>query len=826
MTAQPPRSRVLNRPLTAALAAVLLASAFGVVPLVRPAVVFATAGPIAHWTFDEGSGTTATDSAGSNDGAFQGTPTWVTSDAAVGSGAISFAGTGDRVVVPNGPALEPTSITISAWIRSTAWTSDKWRTILQKGANGCEGGSWGLQGQANGTTVGAVSARVETATPGNWVSFGSSDARLWDDAWHHVAFTYDDTAGVAALYVDGHRWEAPFVPLMYALPTATNLFIGASPVSGCAYDEEYSGLLDDLSIYDRALSAAEIDGFVQDVTTTTTLDVGPSPLYWGTVRNMEATVSPAPTLPANVLLYRVTGGAHDLIAGGWTYPVDGRAFLQLAPGFNFPDVGTDLYVAEFQGDGTYQPSVSEPETLQVVRYPTVTTLSVDFTTRLPGQPVTLTASVNEYTEGLVTFIDTAPDAEIVTLGSGYTTSDGHGSYVTSITASLLAVGDHKIKAKLARTDTAGASTSKTVTVRVRGKEPIVNIGVSGVPQTNHPQEISVTFGAPGLDNPPTPTGTITIRDGSVVVGTLPIADWIATFKSAPLTLGRHSFTAEYSGDSFYAAKTSDAFPLVITLDVVQASSAGPEVATFYPPKDGYRDSVRIVGDRQESIWVGLKFYSAGGVQVGHGALTRGTGPYSFAWSGRTSTGELLPAGEYKVVQRLKDGYGNEKVITSFVTLSTKRLVDHTVYVTKTGAALTSKGAAGTGSVTTSSGYAKVSAGSDGWAGAGWEFTLPSAVVYRSIAFQIQAKAHLSAPPTFIGMQDFTRCPLVVGEWSAGCFDLIDGIGNDTGSLAWYSTTGSVTDNRSGRTVRGMISQSFGTSYVYAARVKVTYAVLE
>jgi len=36
----------------------------------------------------------------------------------------------------------------------------------------------------------------------------------------------------------------------------------------------------------------------------------------------------------------------------------------------------------------------------------------------------------------------------------------------------------------------------------------------------------------------------------------------------------------------------------------------------------------------------------------------------------------------------------------------------------------------------------------------------------------------------------------------------------------------VTDNRSGRTVRGMISQSFGTSYVYAARVKVTYAVLE
>jgi hypothetical protein len=799
----------------------LIASAFGVGPIFRPSTVLATAGPIAHWTFDEGSGTTAADSAGSHDGAFQGTPTWVTSGAAVGSGAISFAGAGNGVIVPDDPGLEPTSITIAAWVRSSGPLDDRRQIIVQKGANGCEAGSWAIKGVGQATGIGSVEGDADAAGTGIWQGVDSDTGRPWDNVWHHVAFTFDETANELAIYLDGVRRALPGSALLYGLPTTEALFIGAPPVA-CSARTEYAGQLDDLRIYDRALTPEEIASFLPPaVSTTTTLDLGPTPIECCTAVEVVSQISPVPSTLGAMRLYRVTGGAHEQVAASWIDQLDGRAYFMLAP-----QVGVNSYVAEYESTPRYSGSTSVAETLEVTRSARTTTLTASDSTLLPTEPVTLTARVDDYSDGLITFRDTQPDGLTVVLGSGYGSWDGVG-YSTSVTVPSLSIGTHSIRARLAQTPTVAASNSNIVTVVVRRQATRISIGVTGVPQTNHPQEVAVSIAAPGLDSPPgPPTGTIIVRDGSTVIRTLAVADWMTTFEIDALALGTHSFRADYSGDAVYGANTSDRFTLVITPDVVQASSAGPEFATFYPPKDGYRDTVNIVGDRQESIWVGIKFYSPAGVQVGNGAVSRGTGPYSFTWSGRAASGLLLPAGQYKVVQRLKDGTGNEKVVTSFVTLSTKRLVDHTIYVTKPGSAISSHGATGTGSVTTSSGYAKVSAGSAGWAGAGWEFTLPSAVVYRSIAFQIQAKSPFVVPPASIGMQNFTSCPLGPGDWDASCFDATTGIGSAPGALTWYSTAGSVTDNRSDRTVRGMIGQPSGTSYVYTARVKVTYAILE
>ncbi len=80
----------------------------------------ASAELILHWTFDEGSGTTANDESGSgHNGTIEGDPAWVAGKL---GGALDFGGDGDRVVDESGGdylnGLE--AMTVSVWIKSDA----------------------------------------------------------------------------------------------------------------------------------------------------------------------------------------------------------------------------------------------------------------------------------------------------------------------------------------------------------------------------------------------------------------------------------------------------------------------------------------------------------------------------------------------------------------------------------------------------------------------------------------------------------------------------------------------------------------------------------
>ncbi|HEV3483899.1 MAG TPA: Ig-like domain-containing protein, partial [Vicinamibacterales bacterium] len=54
----------------------------------------------------------------------------------------------------------------------------------------------------------------------------------------------------------------------------------------------------------------------------------------------------------------------------------------------------------------------------------------------------------------------------------------------------------------------------------------------------------------------TPTGTVTFRDGGVVLGTVPLSGGTATFSTSTLTAGPHQITAFFSGDASHAASFS------------------------------------------------------------------------------------------------------------------------------------------------------------------------------------------------------------------------------------------------------------------------------
>ena len=297
---------------------------------------------------------------------------------------------------------------------------------------------------------------------------------------------------------------------------------------------------------------------------------------------------------------------------------------------------------------------------------------------------------------------------------------------------------------------------------------------------------------------------------------------------ATLPVGVHQFTVTYLGDPTRAPATSPAYELTVVADIVEASGVGPQYTTFYPVRDTYRDTVALKGNRAEPISVGIRVLSPTGALVRRYVVARGTGAYSVVWNGRNSAGTILAAGTYKVVQTLTDAFGTKKAVTSNVTLSRKKLVQYTKYVTKYGSALTARGSASGGSVTVSStgGYAKLAAGS-GWAIGGWEFYIPAATVYNSVSVQVYSKARLSAPPTYIGIQNFASCPRVGGTWFDTCFTRWASVGNAANSLAWYGTSGTASSAyRSGRYVRGIVVVEYGTVYVYKARARIVYQVLE
>jgi glucose/arabinose dehydrogenase/PKD repeat protein len=196
-------------------------------------------GLVLAYGFEETSGITANDSSpAKNNG------TLVNGPISTASGkfgrALSFDGVNDRVDVPDSNSLDlTTGMTLEAWVKPT--TISGWRTAILK-----ERGSdlnYALYA-SNGTKP-----RTENYTGTENAATGTAGIPL--NAWTHLASTYDGTN--LKLYVNGTL--ATTKATTGAMPnTANPLHIGGNAVWG----EYFSGLIDEVRIYNRALNEAEV----------------------------------------------------------------------------------------------------------------------------------------------------------------------------------------------------------------------------------------------------------------------------------------------------------------------------------------------------------------------------------------------------------------------------------------------------------------------------------------------------------------------------------------------------------------------------------------
>jgi hypothetical protein len=210
-----------------------------------PAVGPVAAGLVGYWSLNDGAGTQATDSAKigtPNHGTLVGGPAWT---AGASAGALNFDGTDDKVTVPDAAALRlTTGMTIAFWYRKSA-EAGNWTRLVGKGeGNSRNYGVWEHPGSADGRIL----FQYFKAGPLN--QSVPSTTHLALNRWYHVACTWDGTTG--RIYLDGVENGAGAMsgaPLASADPLVFGSY-GGTP--------NMPGALDEVAIYNRALSAAEV----------------------------------------------------------------------------------------------------------------------------------------------------------------------------------------------------------------------------------------------------------------------------------------------------------------------------------------------------------------------------------------------------------------------------------------------------------------------------------------------------------------------------------------------------------------------------------------
>jgi uncharacterized delta-60 repeat protein len=196
-------------------------------------------GLVSWWAADG----TALDSVSTNNGVLQGAVSCAKGLVGV---ALSFDGVSSFAIVPDSDSLRlTTQLTIEAWINPRSVNANRGIVSKVGGAGGAFGYQFLLQGntlvgQFNDFGQGWPSAKIQ--------SVGLIAAGVWS----HVAWTYDQSA--MKLYLNGQPVKTNAIGPRSIAASSSRLRISGDDNDSAPFD----GLIDEVSLYSRALSGSEI----------------------------------------------------------------------------------------------------------------------------------------------------------------------------------------------------------------------------------------------------------------------------------------------------------------------------------------------------------------------------------------------------------------------------------------------------------------------------------------------------------------------------------------------------------------------------------------
>jgi len=207
--------------------------------------------PIAHWKFDEGSGSTAFDSANN---AGNGTITGATYTTGQYGTSLDFDGTDDNVNVADTAVLDfddTADMTISGWFNRDTATTDDVIVAKRNGIASTDTGYIAYLDDATDTLIFEVSDATDEYQLESSATFTST-------GWNHFTIVWDqDSAANSEIYINGRVDSAADTRTIANIGTLANavaLRIATESDGGNPFD----GKLDDVRIYNYARTAEEI----------------------------------------------------------------------------------------------------------------------------------------------------------------------------------------------------------------------------------------------------------------------------------------------------------------------------------------------------------------------------------------------------------------------------------------------------------------------------------------------------------------------------------------------------------------------------------------
>jgi chitodextrinase len=206
---------------------------------------------VAAYAFSEGSGATTADASGNNNTGILNGTSWTAAGQA--GNALSFNGSSAFVNLGNGAALQLTgSMTVSAWIKASAFPVDDAAVVSKRTLNGNIGFQLDTSVDSGPRTIGF---KLTSATGALMARYGASALQL--NQWYYVTGVYDAAARTLNVYLNGAQDNGALRGTVSATQQNSPLNVNVGRRSG-GPGFEFNGTIDEVRIYNRALSAAEI----------------------------------------------------------------------------------------------------------------------------------------------------------------------------------------------------------------------------------------------------------------------------------------------------------------------------------------------------------------------------------------------------------------------------------------------------------------------------------------------------------------------------------------------------------------------------------------
>ena len=226
----------------------------------------------AAYSFAEGSGNSVADASGNhNPGTIAGAG-WTPQGKF--DTALSFDGVNDYVNL-GGLDSDGTGLTLAAWIKPTSFAVEDAR-ILSKATGTAEADHYWMLGttESNGSKL-----RFRLKTNGTTATLVASSGALTPGVWTHVSATYDGQ--FMRLYKDGIEVGALAKTGAVDRNATIPVWVGSNPPE--ATSKPFHGVIDEVKIYTRALSASELQAEMTTPVAAVPPPLGETPVEISTV---------------------------------------------------------------------------------------------------------------------------------------------------------------------------------------------------------------------------------------------------------------------------------------------------------------------------------------------------------------------------------------------------------------------------------------------------------------------------------------------------------------------------------------------------------------